>query len=75
MSALIDLRGLPRPSGRWTVLDKHAVVLAVQRGQITFNMAVRRFDLSDAELQGWINRYRARGVDGLAVLKTQGARP
>jgi len=70
-----DLSHLPRSSGRWTLADKEAVVMAVRRGELALEDACARFDLSLAEFNGWAARFKRHGRRGLAVLKLQEARP
>lgn len=64
-----------QPVAHWTPGRKARLLEAIQRGQFSREQALAAYpDLSNEELDAWINGYRARGLAGLAVLKIQDRR-
>lgn len=56
----------------WSANLKSRIVAAIQDGSITKEDVQNRYkDLSDEELDGWINRGSRFGKAGLMVTKTQ----
>lgn len=69
---ILTLADLPPPDVRWVASRKEVVVLAVTHGLITAEEAMRRYGLSEEELQGWIRaaaRHGRRGLKATAVQK------
>jgi len=63
---------LPLPEvKRWTFGRKAAVVTAVANGEMTFEEACRRYQLSEEELLSWQQGFEAHGPRGLRVRSLQ----
>ena len=66
------MEGLPPPTTkRWVVRRKAAVVAAVRSGEITFEEACRRYQLSEEELLSWQRAFEIHGLAGLRRTRTQ----
>lgn len=66
--------GAPAGDGpvlRWTPGRKADVVARILAGGMTFAQALEQFDLSEEELQGWIDREQKHGRRGLRVSALQ----
>lgn len=69
--------GAPTGSGRiirWTPGRKAEVVANILAGGTTFAQALEQHDLTDEELQGWIDREQKHGRRGLKVSALQALR-
>jgi len=63
---------LPPPDvKRWTFGRKAAVVAAVANGELTFEEACRRYQLSAEEVLSWQQAFEAHGPRGLRVRALQ----
>jgi DNA-binding winged helix-turn-helix (wHTH) protein len=69
--ALRDPAVEPIPTSQWTIRRKAEVLAAVNRGEITFEEALRRHHLSEQEFQAWQRRYEAFGLPGLRSTRLQ----
>ena len=58
-------------AGRWSVGRKSALLTLIRRGDMTFEHACGRFNLSAEELASWMKRDKAFGGEGLKVTKLQ----
>ena len=65
----------PANTRRWVARRKAAVVAAVQSGEITFEEACRRYQLSEEELRSWQRAYERHGLAGLRATRVQQYRP
>jgi Protein of unknown function (DUF1153) len=66
---------LPPPdSKRWTIRRKAAILAAVRAGQITFEDACRRYQLTEDEYLAWQRAFDAHGLAGLRVTRVQNYR-
>lgn len=69
---ILTVADLPAPTARWVASRKEVVVLAVQHGLIGRDEAMRRYGLSEEELDSWIataSRHGRRGLKATAVQK------
>lgn len=69
---ILTVADLPPASTRWVASRKEIVVLAVQHGLITRDEAIRRYVLSEEELDSWIavaDRHGRRGLKATAIQK------
>ena len=67
-----DLAALPpRDTVRWVMSRKAKVVQAVNRGLLTFREACERYQLSEEEFHGWMNRLDNHGLRGLRATRVQ----
>lgn len=65
--AVLSMADLPPRATRWVASRKAAVVCAVRHGLLTRAEALRRYDLTDEELDLWGTNYDMAGVQGLKV--------
>lgn len=61
----------PADTSRWVVSRKAAVVRAVLSGLIPREEALRRYDLSEDEFQGWVTAVQEHGVGALRATAVQ----
>jgi hypothetical protein len=54
---------------RWTYVRKVHLIAAIRAGEITFDQACRRYDLSTEELLGWQRMLDRYGPEGLRVTR------
>ncbi len=59
----------PISTTRWTPNRKEAVVLAIRKGQLGFNHACNRYDISAEELRLWNSAMKEHGTRALRVTK------
>ena len=64
----------PADTRRWVARRKAVVVAAVEHGLITRAEALRRYALSEEELDGWCRALRAHGAEGLKVTASRKTR-
>jgi hypothetical protein len=67
MSVTHLLIHLPGAHVRMTPLRKHAILEAIDAGQLSVDTAIAYYNLSHEELDGWRRCYREGGVRGLRV--------
>jgi transposase-like protein len=66
------MESLPPPNTkRWVIRRKAAVVAAVRSGEITFEEACRRYQLSEEELLSWERAFEIHGLAGLRTTRIQ----
>jgi transposase-like protein len=66
------LEPLPEPGERrWTRHFKDRVVKGVISGEISFELACRRWGLSEEKLNGWLAKQERSGGPALRVKATQ----
>jgi hypothetical protein len=68
---LIQMPELPRPSQRWTVRRKAAVIDAVRGGWVPIEEACRLYNLSVDEFMAWERDVDRHGVHGLRATRFQ----
>jgi Protein of unknown function (DUF1153) len=56
---------------RWTAFRKELVVKAIHSRQLSHDVALTVFGLSDEELRSWEARYLAYGARGLKATRIQ----
>jgi len=61
----------PADTQRWVVRRKAEVVAGVRAGLLTVEAALRRYGLSEDELQSWERHLDKFGTKGLRVTRTQ----
>ena len=61
----------PKTTTRWVARRKARVVAAVSAGLISAEEACSTYDLSEDELQSWINAVQAHGTAALRVTAIQ----
>ena len=61
----------PDNTKRWVARRKAAVVAAVHRGELTFEQACRRYQLSEEEFRSWERAYEIHGLPGLRATRFQ----
>ena len=64
----------PKDTKRWVASRKAAVVAAVNAGAIPVEEVIRRYGLSEEELDGWRRSLDEHGVDGLRTTRVQAYR-
>lgn len=70
--SLLSRSDLPVPPvRRWVARRKAVVAQAVVHGLIGRSEALRRYELSERELDGWIIRHDQMGVEGLKICSLQ----
>jgi len=57
----------PRDTRRWVASRKAAVVRAVRHGLLSRDEAVRRYELSEEELEEWLRAVSEHGEQALKV--------
>ena len=63
---------LPPPgTSRWVARRKAAVVRGVQSGLLSRDEAIATYELSEEELDGWVQAANAYGTNGLKTTLTQ----
>lgn len=69
---VFTLADLPQAdTRRWVASRKARVVTGVEHGLISREEAIRRYDLSEEELDGWLCALRRHGTAGLKVTQVQ----
>ena len=61
----------PSDTVRWVVRRKAELVAAIRGGLITLEDACERYQLSEEELQSWVNSLSRHGIPGLRSTKVQ----
>lgn len=56
---------------RWVASRKARVVTGVEHGLISREEAIRRYDLSEEEFEGWTAALRRHGPAGLKITQVQ----
>lgn len=69
--SILSIADLPPANTRWVANRKLAVVNAVVHGLITREEALRRYGLSDEELDGWMTAAKMHGKRALKVTSLQ----
>lgn len=64
----------PKGTVRWVASRKAAVVAAIAAGALPRAEAIKRYALSDEELDGWISAEQTHGVDALRVTRIKAYR-
>lgn len=67
----IALPGEPGGGDRWVVSKKTELLRRIRAGEIGFDQACARFDLSAEELETWMRRETAHGPRALHVCTLQ----
>jgi hypothetical protein len=60
-----DIAAVPPGTTRWVASRKAAVVEAVRGGDISFDEACRRYELSEEEFLAWERAFKTSGLLGL----------
>ena len=68
---ILSVADLPKPTARWVASRKAVVVNAVLHGLINRDEAIRRYDLSDEEFDGWLAAVARHGNEALKVTAVQ----
>ena len=68
------MSGLPLRIERWTAKRKAAVIEAIDAGELSAALAMRRYGLTADELRVWRVALGLRGVKGLRVVARPGRR-
>lgn len=63
----VALPGEPGGGDRWVVSKKLELIRRIRAGEIAFDQACARFDLSAEELETWVRRQTKFGSTGLKV--------
>ncbi len=61
----------PKDTRRWVASRKAIVIKAVENGLLSREAAMKRYALSEEELQLWQDAIKKHGVDGLKVTTLQ----
>lgn len=61
----------PKDTRRWVASRKAAVVRAVQSGLVSAEEACERYDLSQEELDTWVEQMTSHGQSALRVTRIQ----
>jgi len=61
----------PKDTRRWVASRKAIVIKAVETGLLSREAAMKRYALSEEELQLWQDAIKKHGVDGLKVTTLQ----
>ncbi|MEM6634903.1 MAG: DUF1153 domain-containing protein [Pseudomonadota bacterium] len=61
----------PAETRRWVASRKAAVVRAVRSGLLTSEQALKRYDLSEEELEGWMHAVASHGETALKATALQ----
>lgn len=69
--SVLSIADLPPPTTRWVARRKQTVVLAFLHGLITKEEALRRYDLSEEEFDGWVKAVQKHGAAALKVTAIQ----
>ncbi|KGJ06190.1 hypothetical protein IT41_03250 [Paracoccus halophilus] len=69
--SVLSLADLPDPGTRWVASRKALVVEAVNHGLIGRDDAIRRYGLTDEELDAWVRAVRRHGRHALKVTQLQ----
>ena len=56
---------------RWSSRKKRQVVNAINDNRITFKDAAHIYQISDEELQGWLDQFNSNGIDELKATLAQ----
>lgn len=68
---ILTMADLPPSDTRWVASRKEIVVLAIRHGLITRDEALRRYGLSDEELDAWEQAVAKHGRKALKVTSLQ----
>ncbi|MGP9805668.1 CtrA inhibitor SciP [Paracoccus sp. NSM] len=68
---ILTMADLPPSDTRWVASRKEVVVLAIRHGLITRDEALRRYGLSDEELDAWEQAVAKHGRKALKVTSLQ----
>lgn len=68
---ILTAADLPPVDTRWVASRKAVVVQAVLNGLITRDEAIRRYDLSEEEFDGWLQAVEQHGAKALKVTAIQ----
>ncbi|WP_304617260.1 CtrA inhibitor SciP [Paracoccus sp. (in: a-proteobacteria)] len=68
---ILTMADLPPGDTRWVASRKEVVVLAIRHGLITRDEALRRYGLSDEELDAWASAVEKHGRTALKVTSLQ----
>lgn len=68
---ILTMADLPPSDTRWVASRKEIVVLAIRHGLITRAEALRRYGLSDEELDAWEQAVAKHGRKALKVTSLQ----
>lgn len=71
---ILTLADLPPAETRWVASRKAAVAEAVEYGLLSRDEAMKRYDLSDEELDGWSHSIRKHGRNALKITNLQNFR-
>jgi hypothetical protein len=66
-----DIATVPSGATRWVASRKAAVVEAVSGGEISFEEACRRYELSEEEFLAWERAFKTSGLLGLRASRVQ----
>ena len=69
--AILTLADLPPTDTRWVASRKEIVVQAVAHGLLSRDEALRRYDLTDEEFDGWCRAIARHGPAALKVTLLQ----
>jgi hypothetical protein len=61
----------PSDTTRWVASRKHAVVRGIALGVISRDEALRLYELSEEELDGWAAAVERHGANGLKVTRKE----
>lgn len=67
----VALPGEPGGGDRWVVSKKFELLRRIRAGEIDFDQACARFDLSAEELETWMRRETVFGAAGLKARLVQ----
>ena len=68
---ILTVADLPAADARWIARRKAVVVRAVEYGLLARDEALRRYGLTDEELDGWAAAVHRHGLAGLKVTALQ----
>lgn len=68
---ILTMADLPAAGARWIARRKAVVVCAVEYGLLARDEALRRYGLTDEELDGWAAAVQRHGLAGLKVAALQ----
>lgn len=69
--SVLSLADLPAGDTRWVASRKATVVRAVVHHLLTREAALKRWQLTEEELDGWINAHAQHGTQALKVTALQ----
>lgn len=71
-ATILTLADLPDPkTSRWVPRRKAEVVHAVRGALLTYEAALKRYNITPAEYAEWETHYAKYGLDGLRTTRTQ----